>query len=53
MGAFFDCFIDVGEVGAKTGYWVDDTGSIGPVLYREVGKALRRTTVGIGWEEGM
>ena len=36
MGAFFDCFIDVGEVGAETGYWIDDTGSIGPVLYREL-----------------
>jgi len=32
MGAFFDCFIDIREVGAEAGNWVDDTCAIGAVL---------------------
>ena len=48
MGAFFDCFVDVGEVGAETGYWVDDTGSIGPVLYRELIRRCPEQLDGLG-----
>jgi hypothetical protein len=47
VGAFFDGFVDVGEIGAEAGDGVDDTGSEGAVL-RGVSDCQKEKW--LGWE---